>query len=256
MSSPVLLILGAGPNVGLSLTQKFKKEGYRVAIASRSPKEDLKSAVDLAIPADFSSSPSSTISSIFSRVTIELGAPNVVVFNAYSVSFAPDGAKPFESVTPESFEKDLVVNIAAGYAAAYEFTKMSSPASPGHPRTFIATGNMEYSIIVPEVFSLGVGKNGLAYVIETAANQYGKEGKGEKGFWYMADERMDDGSPTMSKIGGEAHAEFYWELSQRKTQGKWYATFVRGKGEVGFREEKRAREVVGAGELIKRTEGW
>ena len=36
-----------------------------------------------------------------------------------------------------------------------------------------------------------------------------------------------------TKIDGEAHGEFYWELAEREDQGPWFATFVKG---IGYKE--------------------
>ena len=251
MPSPTLLIFGAGPNTGVALANKFRSNGYKVAIVARSPKPDLAAAVDQVITADLSSSPSSTVKDIFDQVTTSLGAPNVVVYNAWACADYPNASAPFSTLSPSDFERDLAVNVSAGYAAAHYFSVLT-PSSADHSKVFIATGNMEYSYIVPEVFSLGVGKNAMAYVIETAATQYGTQKTPESGFWYVADERMEDGGPIMSKISGEAHAEFYWELARKREQGYWYATFVKGKGYVDF-ESQRARKVEGLASLLAKT---
>lgn len=52
--------------------------------------------------------------------------------------------------------------------------------------------------------------------------------------FYYADERKADGSVAGGAIDGDAHAEFYYELSQKKEQGPWQATFVKGTGYVDF----------------------
>lgn len=59
----------------------------------------------------------------------------------------------------------------------------------------------------------------MAYVIQTAAESYGVQGKGEKGSWYFADERFEDGTPKMMAIDGEAHEEYYWSLVEGNSQG-------------------------------------
>ena len=100
---------------------------------------------------------------------------------------------------------------------------------------------------------MGVGKNAMAYVIQTAAEVYGLKGKGEKGFWYFADQRFEDGASVMSYVDGEAHAEYYWELVNGKAQGPWNNTFVKGKGYKRF-EGELERGVRGVGELLAMAE--
>ena len=97
---------------------------------------------------------------------------------------------------------------------------------------------MQNSMVVPETFSLGAGKNAAAYVIETAAAVYGSKYQ-----FYYADERLGTGMPVMTSLDGKAHADFYWELAGRMTQGPWDATFVKGVGYVKF-EAERDRKVV------------
>ena len=96
---------------------------------------------------------------------------------------------------------------------------------------------------------MGTGKNAMAYVIQTAAEAYGVQGKGEKGFWYFADERFGDGTPKMAAIDGEAHGDYYWDLVNQEKQGPWNHTFVKGKGYKKF-EPELSRGVVGMMELV------
>jgi hypothetical protein len=83
MASPnqnILLVLGAGPNVGLSLTQHFSKVGsYKTILVSRNPSPSLKESCDLVISADFEDA--KCIHGIFEEVKKKIGVPNVVVYN-------------------------------------------------------------------------------------------------------------------------------------------------------------------------------
>lgn len=83
MSSPVVLIFGAGANVGLSLARKFKQEGYKVAAVSRTIKDDLKKVADKTIA---SSVTPERVTKIFEEVQKDLGPPNVVIYNG-TISF-------------------------------------------------------------------------------------------------------------------------------------------------------------------------
>jgi NAD(P)-dependent dehydrogenase (short-subunit alcohol dehydrogenase family) len=52
--SPVVLILGAGPNIGQALVRTFASKGYKVALAARSLKEADSTDNQLNISSDFS----------------------------------------------------------------------------------------------------------------------------------------------------------------------------------------------------------
>lgn len=84
MTSPVLLILGFGPNVGTSVAKKFASRGYQVAVASRktksgtSPEDYLSVQTDLGQP--------DQVRSAFHTTKQKLGTPDVVVYNGVYVS--------------------------------------------------------------------------------------------------------------------------------------------------------------------------
>jgi hypothetical protein len=79
MSTPVALILGAGPKVGLPAAKAFASIGYKVAIAARSLSESDSTETQLNIKADFAR-PEEVINA-FAKVRKELGVPSVVLYN-------------------------------------------------------------------------------------------------------------------------------------------------------------------------------
>ena len=78
MPAPVLLIFGAGANVGLAIARKFKQEGYKIAAVSRTIKDDLKELADKPIA---SSLTPEEVQRIYSEVETDLGAPSAVIYN-------------------------------------------------------------------------------------------------------------------------------------------------------------------------------
>jgi hypothetical protein len=52
--------------------------------------------------------------------------------------------------------------------------------------------------------------------------------------FYYADERTETGDPVFGDIDGDAHGDFFLQLAEKKEQGPWEATFVKGKGYVKF----------------------
>ena len=78
-ASPVILILGSGPNVGQSVARAFAAKGYKVAVASRTSKEEDSTADQVNISSDLSDPDS--VTKIFSKVKELLGLPSVVVYN-------------------------------------------------------------------------------------------------------------------------------------------------------------------------------
>ena len=86
ITSPVVLILGAGPNIGQSVARAFAAKGYRTALTSRKATEANNTANEIHIEADFTD-PSSVVNA-FSKVNSVLGTPpSVVVYNGISFFF-------------------------------------------------------------------------------------------------------------------------------------------------------------------------
>lgn len=77
MSTPVILILGSGANVGAHVASKFSAIGFKVASVSRTAQT--QKDVDLNIQCDLSDPDS--VAGVFDNVTSTLGAPSVVVYN-------------------------------------------------------------------------------------------------------------------------------------------------------------------------------
>lgn len=84
-TTPVILILGSGPNIGQHVAQAFAAKGYKVALASRSIKEEASNADQVHISTDLSDPHS--VKGIFSKVKASLGLPSVVVYNGKNASY-------------------------------------------------------------------------------------------------------------------------------------------------------------------------
>lgn len=82
-TSQVILILGAGSNIGRAVAASFVSKGYKVALAARSLKEEDSSNDQLNIKSDFSKP--EDIVQVFDKVKTTLGAPSVVVYNGKSL---------------------------------------------------------------------------------------------------------------------------------------------------------------------------
>lgn len=76
-----IFIIGAGPGVGQAVALKFKQEGWKVALGSRSPKVDEVKSHGF-FPVEIDITKEESIAAAFKIVEKELGAPpNVVVYN-------------------------------------------------------------------------------------------------------------------------------------------------------------------------------
>lgn len=79
-SPPVLLLFGCGSNIGASVAEAFKSQGYYLALVSRSIDEETSTVTELHIQADLSDT--SAVPNIFEKVKEKFGTPpSVVVYN-------------------------------------------------------------------------------------------------------------------------------------------------------------------------------
>ncbi|KAK9464226.1 uncharacterized protein V1516DRAFT_617267 [Lipomyces oligophaga] len=220
-TSPVIVILGAGSNIGQTVGKFFAGKGYKVALAARSLNEADSTENQLHIASDFSNT--DDVVNVFKKVNSKLGIPSVVVYNASSMSPSP-AEDPF-SLPIASFTKTLTVNVTSAFVAAQQavegFAKLPESAS----KTFIYTGNILNVAILPGFLEPGIGKSGAAHLIWAASEAY--KDRGYK--FYYVDERKPDGS-AIFRVSGDAHANHFWGLAQSKTQGPWLQSFVKGTG--------------------------
>ncbi|KAK6083604.1 short-chain dehydrogenase [Seiridium cupressi] len=215
-----VLVIGAGPNIGLAVAKTFAGAGYKVALASRSK------ATDLYTHFTFDASKPETVPQLFEGVRKDLGDPKVVVYNAAARTATPDN--PF-SLTLEQFQSDFNVNAASVYAAAKEAVDGFARTGPGS--TFIFTGNKLNVWGQPQTLAFGMGKSATAHLARAGSKSF--EGKGYK--FYYVDQRQSDGGITFP-TGTEAHANTFLELAHDDKQRAWHYTFVDGKGYVDFQE--------------------
>ncbi|OBT81244.1 hypothetical protein VE02_09700, partial [Pseudogymnoascus sp. 03VT05] len=224
-TTPIILILGAGPNIGQAVARLFASKGYKVALASRSQKETESTDNQLNITCDFSNS--DDVVDAFAKVKKVFGIPSVVVYNVSASTFTP-AQDPF-ALPLADLNKDLAINITSAFVAAQQAAAGFAELPASAARTFIYTGNILNVSILPGFLSQGMGKSAGAHMIWAASAAYK-----DRGFkFYYADERKADGTPIY-RVNGDAHAELYLKLAEGEGQGEWMQTFVKGAGYVGF----------------------
>ncbi|KAF2714526.1 hypothetical protein K504DRAFT_445511 [Pleomassaria siparia CBS 279.74] len=211
MTTPVLLVLGAGPKIGLSVGQAFAAKGYKVAEFRRRHRPGWVLALE--------DQPCKHRSS---------GDPESI----YQVLMASDGVAldpedPLSSVSISETTRIFATNTISPLIAAQEAVKGFKQLPTSASRTFIATGNLLNTAARPPVLTFGMSKSALAHLIWGSSIAYEK-----RGFkFYYADERQEDGGATIP-VSGPAAGRAYTELAEKEGQGKWLWTFVDGKGYV------------------------
>ncbi|KAH8595852.1 hypothetical protein B0O99DRAFT_144823 [Bisporella sp. PMI_857] len=212
MATPVLLVLGAGPKIGLEVAKAFAAKGYKIALAARSFSDGVGEDGYLRLKVDLANT--EEVPKTFTKVTEQLGIPSVVVYNGSdAVRLNPED--PLSTVPIESVKREFAVNTFSPVLAAQEavkgFKKLPSSAS----RTFIFTGNFLNINVWPSMLTFGMSKNATAHLIRGASIAY--QSQGFK--FYYADQRQEDGGPTVP-VGGPAAGVAYVRLAEDTEQGK------------------------------------
>jgi NAD(P)-dependent dehydrogenase (short-subunit alcohol dehydrogenase family) len=84
MSTPVLLVLGAGAKIGLSVAKAFAAKGYKIALAARSVQDGIGEDGYLRLQVDLANT--EAVRNVFAKVKETFGIPSVVVYNGtYSI---------------------------------------------------------------------------------------------------------------------------------------------------------------------------
>ncbi|KIW10504.1 hypothetical protein PV08_11468 [Exophiala spinifera] len=254
-STPVLLLLGAGSNLGSSIAAAFSQAGYKVALVARSIEPGLRESGRYHIRADLSNG--ECIPRIFDEVTNTVGTPSVVVYNG-KFSSSPPGlspvqplqalaipvqykldneSDPFATLAPETvhqFRTTMAVNgttpLIAVHHAIQAFRKLPPAATGAKGGTFIFTGNVLNRVAVPDRFSFGCAKATCAYGIKMASVVYAGEGIR----FYYADERNSEGLPVMRDIDGPAAGRVYLALAEDPKQRAWNYTYTKDGGYEDF----------------------
>jgi NADP-dependent 3-hydroxy acid dehydrogenase YdfG len=86
MASPILLLFGAGPNIGHSVASSFLSIGWRVAVVSRSTRivSDLSTANTWHLQRDIANE--KTVPDVFAELREKWGIPSVVIYNGEIVA--------------------------------------------------------------------------------------------------------------------------------------------------------------------------
>jgi NAD(P)-dependent dehydrogenase (short-subunit alcohol dehydrogenase family) len=172
-SNLAVLILGAGPNLGVHIAKSFVNAGYKVAVASRSGAVSAEGY--LSLKADFTNPDS--LPGLFDAVKKEYStAPSVVVYNAAAALTKPPGGAL--SLPVDRFVADINVNTVSPYVAAQQAILGWETLPKETKKTFIYTGNILNQTVlpVPIMLTLGAGKAASAYWIGLADAAYAEKG--------------------------------------------------------------------------------
>jgi NADP-dependent 3-hydroxy acid dehydrogenase YdfG len=145
--------------MGLATAERFAKEGFRVVLSARKLNKVQELAAplrakgcDVAVETVDASDPSS-VASLIAKVENEVGAIDVLHYNAASMRKATLGEQP-----RDTFNEDLAVNIGGALVAAQAAAPKMFERKSG---TILLTGGGFALQPHPDYLSLSIGKAGV-----------------------------------------------------------------------------------------------
>jgi NAD(P)-dependent dehydrogenase (short-subunit alcohol dehydrogenase family) len=168
----VAVIVGVGPGLGFALVRRFARAGMAVALAARS-KERLEQLlagepVEQAKVYACDATDKTAVDRLFTEVEQDLGAPEVVVFNAGA--FRPGGILEIE---PSEFEQCWRIGCLAGFLVGQAAVQRMVAQSHG---TILFTGATAALRGSARFANLAVPKFGLRALAQSMARELGPKG--------------------------------------------------------------------------------
>jgi NAD(P)-dependent dehydrogenase (short-subunit alcohol dehydrogenase family) len=217
MSKGPALIVGVGPGLGLALVNAFAADGHAVALFGRD-QERLSSYVSQleadghaarAFQAD--AGDASDLAAALRRAADELGAPDVLVYNAAALS--PD--RPTE-LDAQAWTRALAVNITGAKVAADTVLPLLREGRG----SLLFTGGGLALAPSPEYTALSVGKAGLRAFAQALHED--RQGSGVHVSTVTITGYIGAGEP---RFEAETIAQAYLDL-HHQTEDQWQAELV------------------------------
>jgi len=207
---PAVIIIGAGPGIGLSVAKRFAREGVPVGVIARS-----RATVDAALSALAGSgvetrgatadaADEEALRSALDELTGHLGVPDALVYNAAVIQG--------DSIGDLSAARHLeawAVNVVGAITAAAHLLPRMAEVGKG---TYVITGGMPEP--VPEVTSLSLGKAGVRALTELLNTQFGPSGV------HAATVTVGGTVASGTAFDPDDIAEHYWRLHTQPA-GEW-----------------------------------
>lgn len=158
------LIVGTGPGLSASLARLFTKEGMAVAVASRNAAklEGLASETGARAYACDAADPAS-VDKLFADFTADIGAPDIVVYNASNRARGP-----VEELDVEAVRNAILISCYGGFLVAQAAAKQMVPRGSG---TILLTGASASVKGYPNSSSFAMGKFGLRGLAQSLARE-------------------------------------------------------------------------------------
>lgn len=175
---PVIAVVGAGPGIGEAVARRFTAEGFVVALLART--EDKLQTMAAGIDEVYGQGTAryyitdlrheDSVNTSFAKIKTELGAVNVLVYNAGARRV---NGRPILDTTTEEFENFTKINLFGAFWSTKCVLPDMLSAGKGTILYTGATGGLRGS---PGLSSFSPGKFGLRSLSQIVAREYQEKG--------------------------------------------------------------------------------
>ena len=167
-----VIVVGAGPGIGLAVARRFARSGFEPAVIARSAETVDATVAALAadgfpavgLTADVTDEPG--VRGALDAAVRAVGVPEVLVYNAALIQMDAPG-----ELAASDHLAAWAVNVVGAITVTTHLAPRMSAAEHG---TILLTGGMPKP--VPEVTSLSLGKAGIRTLTDLLAGQFGPDG--------------------------------------------------------------------------------
>nr|WP_321986436.1 SDR family NAD(P)-dependent oxidoreductase [uncultured Lichenicoccus sp.] len=211
------LIVGAGPGISASVARQLAAAGLKVGLASRSIDKlaPLAAELDAARYAVDAGDPAA-VANLFERVDAELGAPDLVLYNA---SGRVRG--PIAELDPEAVRQAIEVSAFGGFLVVQQAVRRMLPARHG---AILLTGASASVKGYPTSSAFAMGKFALRGLAQSAAREMAPQGIHVAHFVIdgsvRSDNRADPADRPDSTLDPDAIAQSYLDIL-RQPRNAW-----------------------------------
>lgn len=206
-----VIIVGAGPGIGLSVARRFAREGFEpvVVARSRATVEATKAALAgdgfsaLGLTADVTDE--GRLRSALDQAMEAYGVPEVLVYNAALIQWDALG-----ELTAADHLRAWAVNVVGAITAATHVAPYMVGAGRG---TILLTGGMPAP--VPEVASLSLGKAGIRTLTDLLDARFRPDGI------HVATVTVAGAVSPGSAYDPDDIADHYWRLHTQQPPRAW-----------------------------------
>lgn len=205
MANKLITIVGMGKGISLAIAYRFGREGYSVAMISRTEaflKKHQKKLTQNGLNAHYfvgNAGNESSLQSAFDQIKSDMGDTDVLVYNAAILNSTTPSELTFNDLVDE-----FKVNVAGALVAVHAVVPSMKANKKG---TIILTGGGLSIHPLKDYASLAIGKAGIKSLTQTLAQEYEPDGIHVATVTVCGWVKPED-----KKYSPTAIAEQYWKL--------------------------------------------